>query len=265
MESPWAAVWALAQGSTLRIVGERNAHRHAGSRYRIVFRTWAPAIFLSRLPGALGPYLAFERPCKFEGADAVYCAFGRMCTCRQRRLAPLVADLSAIDMDRRQWRGCAALGARNAPAQGLPRTLFERACVPPSILISHTLPCPTSSASLDKESRVEYRDWAQQTATLMRQPLADDVVCVTLRQLQRGKSLDLAACFRMELGMVEQCFEQGDLPEGGARPCSSTRITRPRWKPSRLEEVTDASIDAFFRETVVEPGSPSWAFGRSVI
>ena len=73
------------------------------------------------------------------------------------------------------------------------------------------------------------------------------MLCVTLRQLQRGKSLDLAACFRMELGMVAQCFEQGDLPEG-VRALLIDKDNSPRWKPSRLEEVTDASIDAFFRE-----------------
>jgi hypothetical protein len=70
---------------------------------------------------------------------------------------------------------------------------------------------------------------------------------VALRQLQRGKSMELADCFRMELGMVEQCFEQGDFIEG-IRALLIDKDNSPRWKPMGLEEVTDASVEAFFRE-----------------
>jgi hypothetical protein len=70
---------------------------------------------------------------------------------------------------------------------------------------------------------------------------------VTLSQLQRAKSMGLADCFRMELGMVEQCFEQGDFIEG-VRALIIDKDNAPRWKPGRLDEVTDASVEAFFRE-----------------
>jgi hypothetical protein len=70
---------------------------------------------------------------------------------------------------------------------------------------------------------------------------------VALRQLQRGKSMELADCFRMELGMVEQCFEQGDFIEG-IRALLIDKDNSPRWKPMSLEEVTEESVEAFFRE-----------------
>jgi hypothetical protein len=99
-------------------------------------------------------------------------------------------------------------------------------------------------ASLDGESRDEYAGWARQTAELMRSR-SPTMLSVVLRQLERGKSLSLADCFRMELGMVEHCFEQGDFIEG-VRALLIDKDNSPRWKPNRLEDVADASVEAFF-------------------
>ena len=100
-------------------------------------------------------------------------------------------------------------------------------------------------ASLEAESRSEYADWAQLSAKLMRSR-SPIMLSATLRQLQRGKDMSLAACFRMELGMVQQCFEQGDFLEG-VRALIIDKDNSPHWKPSRIEDVTDAMIDPFFR------------------
>jgi hypothetical protein len=89
-------------------------------------------------------------------------------------------------------------------------------------------------------------EWAQQTAKLMR-GRSPTMLCVTRRQLEIGKELSLAACFRLELGMAAHCFEQGDFLEG-VRAVLIDKDNAPRWRPGRLEEVTDAMVDAFFRE-----------------
>jgi hypothetical protein len=104
---------------------------------------------------------------------------------------------------------------------------------------------PAVLASLDAETRPEYADWAQQSAKLMRSR-SPTMLCVTLRQLQLGKELSLAACFRMELAMAQQSFEQGDFVEG-VRALLIDKDKAPQWKPARIEDVTDAMIDAFFR------------------
>jgi len=100
-------------------------------------------------------------------------------------------------------------------------------------------------ASLETESRPEYLDWAQLSAKLMRSrsPL---MLSATLRQLQRGKDMSLGACFRMELAMVQQCFEQGDFLEG-VRALIIDKDNSPQWTPGRIEDVTDAMVDPFFR------------------
>jgi hypothetical protein len=73
------------------------------------------------------------------------------------------------------------------------------------------------------------------------------MLAVALQQLKRGRSLGLADCFRMELGMVQQCFEQGDFVEG-VRALIIDKDNAPRWKPAHLDDVTDASVEAFFQE-----------------
>jgi hypothetical protein len=51
----------------------------------------------------------------------------------------------------------------------------------------------------------------------------------------------------MELGMAQQCFEQGDFVEG-VRALIIDKDNAPRWNPSHLDDVTSASVEAFFSE-----------------
>jgi hypothetical protein len=51
----------------------------------------------------------------------------------------------------------------------------------------------------------------------------------------------------MELGMAAHSFEQGDFLEG-VRAVLMDKDNRPHWRPSRIEEVTEPMIDAFFRD-----------------
>jgi hypothetical protein len=44
--------------------------------------------------------------------------------------------------------------------------------------------------------------------------------------------MSLADCFRMELGMVNACFEQGDVREG-IRARIVDKDNQPRWNPPR--------------------------------
>ncbi len=85
----------------------------------------------------------------------------------------------------------------------------------------------------------------QLSAKLMRSR-SPTLLSVTLRQLQRGRDMSLAECFRMELGMVPHCFEQGDFLEG-VRALLIDKDNYPQWMPSRIEDVTDDMVDPFFR------------------
>jgi hypothetical protein len=60
--------------------------------------------------------------------------------------------------------------------------------------------------------------------------------------------MNLADCFRMELGMLRHSLEQGDFMEG-VRAVLVDKDNAPRWNPARTEDVTEEMIAAFFRDT----------------
>jgi enoyl-CoA hydratase/carnithine racemase len=230
----------ISQGSRLRIVGERT--RIAMPEVAIgFFPDVGASYFLSRLAGKLGIYLALTGV-EIRAADALYCRLADLYL-PPASIASLSEDLTALP-----WR--------HEPASDLRNFLQARAAT--------TAPAPLAAlregidghfsqpnvgailASLQMERRPEYADWAQQTVKLMRSR-SPTMLGVTLRQLQRGATSSLADCFRMELGIAAQSFEQGDFPEG-VRAVLVDKDNAPRWQPSRVEEVTDEMVDAFFRE-----------------
>jgi hypothetical protein len=150
----------------------------------------------------------------------------------------------------------AALNWSSDPTADLRQFIHARAApgLPPAHLsvlrpaIDEHFSRPTVQAilgSLEAETRSENAAWAQETAGLMRSR-SPTLLSATLRQLQLGKDMSLAACFRMELNMAQQCFEQGDFLEG-VRALIIDKDNAPHWTPNRVEDVTDAMIDAFFR------------------
>jgi enoyl-CoA hydratase/carnithine racemase len=231
----------ISQGSDLRIVGERT--QMAMPEVAIgFFPDVGGSYFLSRLPGMLGRYLALTG-LKIGAADALYCRLADLYL-PAAAIASTVNDLSAL-----RWS--------NDHFADLQRFLRARAGSPES---APTLPAlregidahfskasvPAILASLEAESRSEYAKWAKDTAQLMRSR-SPTLLSVTLRQLQRGASMSLADCFRMELGMAAYAFEQGDFLEG-VRAVLVDKDNKPLWRPSRIEDVTDSMVDAWFSD-----------------
>jgi enoyl-CoA hydratase/carnithine racemase len=230
----------LAQGSTLRIVGDRTrmAMPEVGIGF---FPDVGGSYFLSRLPGALGTYLALTGG-QIGAADALYCGLADVYL-PAAAVASLTDDLAALNWsaapaaDLRQF-----IRARATSISAAPPLLALR----PAIDEHFSLPSVRAIlASLEAEARQEFADWAQQTAALMR-TRSPTMLAVTLRQLQRGKDMGLADCFRMEFAMAQQCFEQGDFLEG-VRALIVDKDNAPRWTPNRIEDVNDTVVDGFFR------------------
>jgi enoyl-CoA hydratase/carnithine racemase len=246
----------LSQGSRLRIVGERTrmAMPEVGIGF---FPDVGASFFLSRLAGKLGVYLALTG-LQIRGADALYCQLADLYL-----PPPAVASLTE-DLSKLQWR--------DDPASDIRVFLQARAekdVLKPSLVglreaidahFSHPT-VPKILASLEAERRGEYAAWARETAKLMRSR-SPTMLSVTLRQLQRGAGLNLAACFRMELGMAAHSFEQGDVLEG-VRAVLIDKDNAPRWRPSRIEEVTDAMVEEFFRERWSTAAHPLATLGNS--
>lgn len=231
----------LSQGSALRIVGERT--RMAMPEVAIgFFPDVGGSYFLSRLPGRLGRYLALTG-LQIGASDALYTHLADV------YLPPAAIASIADELSQLHWG--------NDRFADLRRFLKSRAAASPS---QPTLPALRERIdahfskgsiaailnSLESESRGAHARWARETADLMRSR-SPTLLSVTLRQLQRGASMSLADCFRMELGMAAYAFEQGDFLEG-VRAVLIDKDNTPRWHPSRIEDVTEAMVQAFFSE-----------------
>jgi enoyl-CoA hydratase/carnithine racemase len=196
--------------------------------------------FLSRLPGRLGLYLALTG-IQIRGADAVYCRLAdfHLPPAGVAELHETLAGLAWSGDRDGDVRRC--LTAAEAPAA-------DAATLPPlRAAIDEHFSRPTVRGiveSLEGERRIEYADWAARTATLMRSR-SPTMLSVTLRQLERGAEMNLADCFRMELRMAAHSFVQGDFVEG-VRAVLIDKDNAPRWQPGRIEDVKQASVDAFF-------------------
>ena len=94
--------------------------------------------------------------------------------------------------------------------------------------------------------------FAQKALKAMRQrsPL---MMCVTRELLQRGASLGVADCLRMERNLVRRNFEHGEVLEG-VRALVIDKDNQPKWNPPTLAEVTQEMVDRFF-----EPVWPDYA------
>jgi len=238
----------LAQGASLRIAGERT--RIAMPEVGIgLFPDVGGSYFLSRLRGALGPYLALTGA-QIRAADALYTG---LADCY---LAPEAAERLAPAFENLAW-------SSGSVVEDLDATIRALASDPPrpnpaaqSLLLAALRPAidehfgkPTVAAilkSLRGETRPGIAEWAGQTLRLLlrRSPT---MMSVALEALQRGRTMSLGDCFRMEAGMTRGCFSQGDFVEG-VRALIIDKDNAPQWQPARIEDVTPDSIAAFFKD-----------------
>jgi enoyl-CoA hydratase/carnithine racemase len=248
----------ISQGARVRIVSDRTrvAMPEVGIGF---FPDVGGSYFLSRLRGSLGLYLGLTGM-QLRAADTVYA-----------RLADVRLDdaaLQALDaeLDRVEW-------SRN-PTADVDR-LIGRLSAGPALVADLELlqsaidfhfskpDVPSIIASLGTERRSQHAGWAQQTLQTLssKSPL---MLCVTARQLQQARQMELADCLRMELNMVHRCFEENDFKEG-IRAVLIDKDNRPQWQPAKLEEVSVERVAAFFQSRwsaadhpLAKLGTPAW-------
>jgi enoyl-CoA hydratase/carnithine racemase len=229
----------IAQGASLRAVTDRTrmAMPEVGIGF---FPDVGASYFLSRLPGALGVYLGLSGT-PIRAADALHAGLADVYLSHEA-LDRLDAVLATLRWSRDHSadihgavRGLGTVKLPESTLAGLRPAIdmhFSRSDI--RVILQ----------SLQSESRPTYDEWARQTLKLMatRSPV---MMAVTARQLERGRAMDLPDCFRMELGMVLHCFEQGDFREG-VRALLVDKDNAPHWNPARIEDVTEEMISAFF-------------------
>lgn len=193
--------------------------------------------FLPRLPGALGHYLGLTGA-RLKAADALYAGIGGTHV-PSGRLDELVAEL-----DR-------ALAAESgAPLASVDRVLasFHIDPGPPMLgaeraLIDRVFACATVEEILAALVGEGGEFAAGLHATLLgKSPTSLKLTC---RQIRAGRSLSFEDAMRLEWRLVNRIIAGHDFYEG-TRAVVIDKDQKPAWRPARLDEVTEAMIEAYF-------------------
>jgi enoyl-CoA hydratase/carnithine racemase len=220
----------ISQGARCRIVTERTKMAMPETNIGL-FPDVGGGHFLSRCPGRLGEYLALTGEV-IGAADAV-----------DARLADVVVaspELPAL------WDRLAAQGAAAVPTPHR---------VEGSRLADHRLEIDRvfaldSVAAIVRALEAGASEWSRHTAAALRKrsPL---MLHVVLEQVRRARTLGLADDLRMERDLVWNCFHlrPGAASETveGIRALAVDKDHAPKWNPARIEDVTPAMVEPFFR------------------
>lgn len=226
----------ISQGASLRIVTERSKIAMPETGIGL-FPDVGGGYFLSRCPGRLGEYLALTG-LVLGGPEA------------------LAAGLADAVMDS---------GRQVSLWDSLGTTPYENGAAVERWCLNHVQKAPAKAGfpqadidrvfALGSVSAIVQAldagpgDWSQGTAALLRKrsPL---MLHVVLEQVRRARAMGLADELRMERDMVRRCLHlrPGAASETveGIRALAVDKDHAPRWNPARIEDVTPASVAAFF-------------------
>jgi len=200
--------------------------------------------FLSRTDGEIGTYLGVTGEI-IGAADALYAGLADVFV-PAAELAGLLAMLESVDSTNiaqaiREF--AVQFASQAAPSSSVLAT--ERDAIDRHF--SHD-----DVFSITESLKKDNSAFACKTLDTMkkRSPL---MMCVTLSQLRRGRSMGVADNLRMERTMVRRSFENGEVLEG-IRSVVIDKDNAPKWSPAELADVTTAMIERFF-----EPAWPAHA------
>ncbi|QOT78845.1 enoyl-CoA hydratase/isomerase family protein [Cupriavidus basilensis] len=247
----------LAQAAHLRVVTERSRVAMPETGIGLVPDVGA-SHFLSKLPLPLALYVGLTGV-TLGAADTLLCKLADIAV-PAASLEHFEQTLAAINRTGDVLADLrAALHA--TPAAGVPAAPLQS--VLPAVLRHFRADGSVAGLleSLAAESDPAYADWAARTLEILRgrSPL---MMAVTQELLLRGRDLDLADCFRMELGVVSHAFTQGDFIEG-VRALIVDKDNAPRWRVRAASEVSEAVVQSFFDSPWPREAHPLAMLGRS--
>lgn len=244
----------ISQGARLRIVTDRTKMAMPETNIGL-FPDVGGGWFLARTPGRIGEYLGLTGVV-IHAADALYAKLADAYL-PANALAELVASLQAQSFDGAAavLRHIAAFTDRHADACQPRDSQLARHADQIDQLFAHGTAQQILAAVSDTAG-----DWAAQTAATLRSrsPL---MLCVTLEQIHRARTMSLEDELRMELDMMYDVFRHGDGIEG-IRALVVDKDHQPKWNPARLDEVTPARVRAFFDSKWPREDHPLAGLGR---
>jgi len=194
--------------------------------------------FLTRLPGALGTFLALSSH-RLKAADALWAgivdAYVPSAQIDALQTALGAADLSGPDANRKVDKVIAGF-AQDAGAPALPGMMHDiDRCFSAESL-------PEIVAKLKKMGG----EWAgkQLTALMKLSPLS---MAITLEQLKRCANRSFEDSMTIEYRMSQRCMQEGHDFFEGVRALLIDKDQKPVWNPPTIEGVTQAMVEEHFK------------------
>jgi enoyl-CoA hydratase len=226
---------AMGSGVGISLFG---THRVAGERYRFAMPETAIGLFpddgvtwaFARMPDEIGMYLALTGR-RIGQADAYRLGLATHCI-PARRFGEIRAALSDADTvdpvldDRHEDPGPGELEAMR-----------------PAIARCFSADSVEATIGRLEAERGEGASWAEGVVNdlLARSPTS---LKITHRLVRRAARLDLRDTLRHDFRLACRCLEAHDFYEG-VRAVLIDRDRSPKWQPPRLEDVTEAMVDAY--------------------
>ncbi|MBS0223808.1 MAG: enoyl-CoA hydratase/isomerase family protein [Proteobacteria bacterium] len=194
--------------------------------------------FLSRLPGALGTFLALTSH-RLKAADALWAGIVQAYV-PSARLDELQAALGAADLSgpepNKKVDKVIARFAEDPGAPTLPAMMQD---------IDH---CFSAESLAEIVAKLKRRggEWAdKQLAALLK--LSPISMAITLEQLRRCANRSFEDSMTIEYRMSQRCMQKGHDFFEGVRALLIDKDQKPKWNPSTIEGVTRAMVEEHFR------------------
>ena len=194
--------------------------------------------FLPRCPGQVGTYLALTGH-RVGPTDAIYCGFATHYVPAEKHAELLQALVDADLGD--------AADARAATGEVIAR--FAQEAIGDCTLapVRETIDrCFGHDRMEDIVAALAQEDGEFAAKTLQTlYAVSPTSLKVTLRQLREGATLHFAKVMTMEYRLSQALVKYPDFYEG-IRAALIDKDKQPKWHPARIEDVTDAQVEAFF-------------------
>lgn len=195
--------------------------------------------FLNKLPGSLGLYFGLTGE-RLKGRDLFKAGIGthfipsdKIKTLEDELMRIEKPDLLKIDRVlvkyQQQWEDDYRKEFTLKPHIGRINSVFGQA---------------NSVEDIMKGLEKDNSEWARKHLEILSR-MSPTSLKLTFEQLKRGKSMTLSECLKMEFRMAARVLEGTDFYEG-VRAVLVEKDNKPNWNPAKLEDVTDAQIQAYF-------------------
>jgi enoyl-CoA hydratase len=196
--------------------------------------------FLNRCPGRLGRYLGLTGA-RLRAADTLYCGFATHFVPHER-VAEMVAELGRTIQER--GSGIDGVLARFAVDPG-PAPLASLRPAIDRCFGSDSVEEILAALAVEAAGGMQA-GWAAETRAglLSKSPSS---LKITLRQLRTGRDCDIEAALALEYRLTQHVMAAHDFYEG-VRAMLIDKDQQPRWQPAKLDEVSEATVDAYFAQ-----------------